>query len=72
MTIHVQGKNSIIDCALNKLGKGGADPFIRPSSDWAYFVMALSVRRPSEFVQAIIPDSRCRFEQYFTQLLPWI
>jgi hypothetical protein len=30
--------------------------FIRPSSEWVYYVVALSVRRPSKFVQAITPD----------------
>jgi hypothetical protein len=29
------------------------------------------VRRPSEFVRAITPNPLCRFEQYFTRLLPW-
>jgi hypothetical protein len=27
--------------------------------------------RSSEFVRAITPDPPCRFEQYFTRLLPW-
>jgi hypothetical protein len=45
--------------------------FIPPYSDRVYYVMALSVRRPSEIVQTITPDPCCRFQQYFTWLLPW-
>jgi hypothetical protein len=37
--------------------------FIRLSLDGTYYVMALSVRRPSEFVRALIPDPLCRFKQ---------
>jgi hypothetical protein len=29
------------------------------------------VQCPAEFVRAITPDPLCRFEQYFTWLLPW-
>jgi hypothetical protein len=33
-------------------------------ADGAYYVMALSARRPSEFVQGITPDPCCRFEHW--------
>jgi hypothetical protein len=60
----------IIRQHLGQIGKK-IHIIIRPSSDGTYYVMALSVRRPAEFVRAITPDPLCRFEQYFTQLLLW-
>jgi hypothetical protein len=34
-------------------------------------VLCYGVVRPPEFVQTVTPDPHCRFEQYFTWLLPW-
>jgi hypothetical protein len=40
--------------------------FLNALLQTGYYVMAFSVRRQSEFVQAITPYPLGRFEQYFT------